>query len=152
MSIQIPQNMTEVEVQLLDRQKAGEQVTKEEIIRNAVKDTLQALMDEALEGHYDDVKWDDQGQNLLVFDIMGKQVGKAHPQAANFVADFTASPDNLMDYFTKVVTKIVGGRWLEGAVSTLLRLYRFYYALHGWNINSSVLTFVLIDGNILFSV
>lgn len=110
MSIQIPQNMTEVEVQLIDRQRAGEQVTKEEIIQNAVKDTLQALMDEALEGHYDDVKWDDQRQNLLVFDIMGKQVGMAQPQKENFIEDFTANPDGLIDYFTTVVTKIVGGR------------------------------------------
>ncbi|WP_267202025.1 hypothetical protein [Limosilactobacillus kribbianus] len=110
MSIQIPQNMTEVEVQLIDRKKAGEQVTKEEIIQNAVKDILQALMDEALEGHYDDVKWDDQQHNLLVFDIMGKQVGMAQPQKGTFIEDFTANPDGLMDYFTTVVTKIVGGR------------------------------------------
>ena len=106
MSIQIPQSMTEVEVQLLDRQKHGEQVTKEEIIRNAVKDTLQALMDEALDGHYDDVKWDDQGHDLVIYDIMGKVA----PVKATFVDEFTASPDNMMLHFDDAVTKIVGGR------------------------------------------
>lgn len=110
MSIQIPQSMTEVEVQLLDRQKHGEHVTKEDIIRNAVKDTLQALMDEALDGHYDDVKWDDQGQDLLIFDIMGKEVGRVAPLKGTFIDEFTASPDNMMMHFDDAVTKIVGGR------------------------------------------
>lgn len=110
MSIQIPQSMSEVEVQLLDRQKHGEHVTKEEVIRNAVRDTLQALMDEALDGHYDDVKWDDHGQNLLVIDIMGKQVGEVTPLKKDFIAEFTASPDNMLLHFDDAVTKIVGGR------------------------------------------
>ncbi|MEE6638120.1 hypothetical protein PS395_01950 [Limosilactobacillus pontis] len=110
MSIQIPQSMTEVEVQLLDRQKHGEHVTKEEIIRNAVKDTLQALMDEALDGHYDDVKWDDQGRDLVIYDIMGKQVGQVAPIKDTFVEEFTASPDNMMLHFNDAVTKLVGGR------------------------------------------
>lgn len=110
MSIQIPQSMTEVEVQLLDRQKHGEHVTKEEIIRNAVRDTLQALMDEALDGHYDDVKWDDQGHDLVIYDIMGKEVGRVAPKKATFIDDFTASPDSMMLHFDDAVTKVVGGR------------------------------------------
>lgn len=110
MSIQIPQSMAEVQVQLAERRNNGEDITEEAVIRNAVRDILQALMDEALEGHYDDVKWDEKGQNLLVYDIMGKQVGKAVPVKDNFIEEFKASPDNLMLHFDDVVTKIVGGR------------------------------------------
>jgi hypothetical protein len=108
MSIQIPQSMAEVQVQLMERRNHGEQVTEEEIIKNAVKDSLQALMDEALAGHYDDVKWSDH--DLVVYDIMGKQVGKVTPMKDNFIADFKASPDNLILYFDDQVAKIVGGR------------------------------------------
>lgn len=110
MSIQIPQNMAEVQVQLTERRNQGEQISEDTIIKNAVKDILQALMDEALEGHYDDVKWDADEHDLIICDIMGKPVGKASPAKESFIADFKADPDTLMLRFDDVVTKIVGGR------------------------------------------
>lgn len=108
MSIQIPQSMAEVQVQLMERRNHGEQVTEEEVIKSAVKDSLQALMDEALAGHYDDVKWD--GQALAVYDIMGKKAGEVVPIKDSFIQDFKTSPDNLILYFDDQVAKIVGGR------------------------------------------
>lgn len=109
MSIQIPQNMGEVEAQLMDRRNHGEQVTADEVIKDAVRDILQALMDEALEGHYDDVKWDDQGKNLIIYSL-GKSVGKVAPAKATFIEEFKTNPDDLMLHLDQAVTKIVTGR------------------------------------------
>ena len=58
-------------------------------------DILQAFFDEALEGHYDDVKWD--GDDLVVTDIMGDEVGRIQPQSSSFVDDFKNDADSLIE-------------------------------------------------------
>ena len=65
MSVEIPENMEEVAMQLAQHQVRGEQVDEKAVIQNAVRDILQAFFDEALEGHYDDVKWDGVSRRWL---------------------------------------------------------------------------------------
>lgn len=108
MSIEIPENMEEVAMQLAQHQVRGEQADETSVIRNAVRDTLQAYFDEALEGHYDDVNWD--GEDLVITDFMGKEVGRVTPQTDTFVADFKNDADALMERLEDKTTKIVGGR------------------------------------------
>jgi hypothetical protein len=108
MSVEIPQSMDDVVMQVAQRKLHGETVTEDEVIKNAVCDILQAFFDEALEGHYDDVKW--AGNDLEVTDIMGKVVGKVAPKGKNFIADFRANTDDLLLRFENETTKIVGGR------------------------------------------
>ena len=55
MSVEIPENMEEVAMQLAQHQVRGEQVDEKTVIQNAVRDILQAFFVVALEGHYDDV-------------------------------------------------------------------------------------------------
>ncbi|WP_076459986.1 hypothetical protein [Limosilactobacillus caccae] len=108
MSVEVPENMEEVAMQLAQHQVRGEQADETTVIRNAVRDILQAYFDEALEGHYDDVNW--SGEDLVITDFMGKEVGKVTPVAATFVMDFKNDADALMERLEEVTTKIVGGR------------------------------------------
>lgn len=108
MSVEIPQNMDDVVMQVAQRKLHGEEVTEDEVIKTAVRDILQALFDEALEGHYDDVKW--SGDDLEVTDFMGKLVGKVSPQGTSFIADFRKNADELTLRLEDETTKLVGGR------------------------------------------
>lgn len=108
MSVEIPENMEEVAMQLAQHQVRGEQVDEVTVIKNAVRDILQAFFDEALEGHYDDVNWD--GKDLVITDIMGKEAGRIHPQAATFIDDFKTDADSLIERLEDATTRIVGGR------------------------------------------
>ena len=105
MSVEIPENMEEVAMQLAQHQVRGEQVDEKTVIQNAVRDILQAFFDEALEGHYDDVKWN--GNDLVV---MGDEVGRIQPQSSSFVDDFKNDADSLIERLENATAKIVGGR------------------------------------------
>ena len=107
MSVEIPENMEEVAMKDARAQVHGETLTPEAVIRQAVLDTMQAFMDEALEGHYDDVKW--AGDHLVVLDFQGKQEGEVAPEN-DWVADFTADADAVIDRLEAAVGKIVRGR------------------------------------------
>lgn len=60
-------------MKIAQAQVRGTSLTKDEVIKTAVLDLMQSFMDEALEGHYDDVAWRDQ--TLVVTDFMGEEVG-----------------------------------------------------------------------------
>lgn len=108
MSVEIPENMEEVAMQLAQHQVCGEQVDEKAVIQNAVRDILQAFFDEALEGHYDDVKWD--RDDLVVTDIMGDEVGRIQPQSRSFIDDFKNNADSLIERLENSTAQIVGGR------------------------------------------
>lgn len=108
MSVEIPENMEEVAMQLAQHQVRGEQVDESTVIKNAVRDILQAYFDEALEGHYDDVTWSDN--DLVITDFMGKEVGKISPETDSFIADFKKNADALMERLENKTIQIVGGR------------------------------------------
>lgn len=108
MSIEVPENMEEVAMKVARSKVRGEALTEEAVIKDAVKEILQGLMDEALDGHYDDVNW--QAGTLVVTDFMGQEEGRVVPVGASFVADFRDDADALVDRFVTAVTRIVGGR------------------------------------------
>lgn len=108
MSVEIPQSMDDVVMQVAQRKLHGEEVTEDAVIKTAVRDILQALFDEALEGHYDDVKW--SGDDLVVTDIMGQPVGTVSPQGESFISDFRQNADVLVLRLEDETSKLVGGR------------------------------------------
>lgn len=108
MSVEFPENMEEVAMQMAQHKVRGEQVDEETVIKNAVRDILQAFFDEALEGHYDDVKWD--GNDLLVTDVMGEEDGRVKPESDSFVNDFKKDADSLIERLEDETHRIVGGR------------------------------------------
>ena len=108
MSIQIPENMEEVAMKIAQYQVHGQHLEMDDVIKDAVRDTLQEFMDEALEGHYDDVAWD--GKELVVTDIMGERIGTAAPVHDSFIEDFKADADELILRLEQRAAQIVGGR------------------------------------------
>lgn len=108
MSIYVPENMEEVAMKVAQNQVHGRQVSQDEVIHDAVRDILQALLDDALEGHYDDVKW--AGSQLEVTDAMGAKVGTVSSTKASFEEEFKADPDQLKARLADEVDHIVGGR------------------------------------------
>ncbi|WP_367341393.1 hypothetical protein [Limosilactobacillus sp.] len=108
MSIEIPSNMDEVAMKIAQANVHGKHLEADDVISDAVKDMLQAYMDAALEGHYDDVKWDQK--DLVVTDIMGKEVGRVSPESQDFIGDFKDSADKLSLKLSDAADKIVGGR------------------------------------------
>ncbi|MBC8743613.1 hypothetical protein H5W18_02960 [Lactobacillus sp. Marseille-P7033] len=108
MSVEIPENMEDVAMQLAQHKVRGEQVDETTVIQNAIRDILQAFFDEALEGHYDDVNWDEN--DLVVTDVMGNEAGRIHPQSDSFVNDFKTDADSLIERLEDETTRIVGGR------------------------------------------
>ncbi len=108
MSIQIPENMEEVAMKIAQYQVHGQHLEMDDVIKDAVRDTLQEFMDEALEGHYDDVAW--VGEDLVVTDIMGEKVGSVSPIHASFIEDFKADANELVLRLEQQAAQIVGGR------------------------------------------
>lgn len=108
MSVEIPENMEEVAMKVARAKVRGEALTENAVIKTAVKEIMQALMDEALEGHYDDVNWQDG--DLVVTGVMGKVAGRVAPEGPSFVADFQTDAEALIDRLATAVTRIVGGR------------------------------------------
>lgn len=109
MSIEIPENMEEVAMKIAQHQVRGEHLTEDEVITTAVREILQDYLDEALEGHYDDVTMAADG-TLVVTDIMGDKAGEVKPLGENWVADFKANADALDERFADEAQKIVGHR------------------------------------------
>lgn len=107
MSIEIPTNMEEVAMKVAQQQVRGNNITVDQVIQTAIQETLQALLDNALDGHYDEVKW--QGQALVVIDFMGEQVGQVTSETS-LVDEFKANADQLTDRLAQATEQIVGGR------------------------------------------
>ena len=99
MSIEIPTNMEEVAMKVAQQQVRGNNITVDQVIQTAIQETMQALLDNAFDGHYDEVKWQDQ--SLVVIDFMGELVGQV------------TSETSLVDEFksnAQATEQIVGGR------------------------------------------
>ncbi|CUS25515.1 Uncharacterized protein LACOL_0207 [Paucilactobacillus oligofermentans DSM 15707 = LMG 22743] len=107
MSIEIPQNMDEVVMNIAREQQVGRIISEDEVIKTAVIESLQAFVDEAAEGHYDTIKWD--GEKLIDIDIMGDQMGQIKPTGVNFIEDFRKDALGLMFRLEAVATKITRG-------------------------------------------
>lgn len=108
MSVEIPENMEDVAMKIARAGVHGKHLDEDQVITQAVLDIMQAFMDEALEGHYDDVAW--SGKNLRVTDIMGKEVGIVKPLKQDFVADFKQNAGELVERLEDEAARIVGGR------------------------------------------
>lgn len=103
----VPENMYEVEQRLNHFKEKGESITEEEVIRQAVLDNSQQILDGDLEGPYWKVKWQLEDQTLAIFDIMNKQVGTVDSLSGSFIADFRTSAPNVIRHLAEAIQKIV---------------------------------------------
>ncbi|MDT2736442.1 hypothetical protein P7H00_04750 [Enterococcus pseudoavium] len=103
----VPENMYEVEQKLNYFKEKGEEITEEEIIRQAVLDNAQQILDGDLEGPYWKVKWQSENQTLAIFDIMNKEVGTVASLSGSFTEDFRTSAANVIRQLAEEIQKIV---------------------------------------------
>lgn len=103
----VPANMTEVAEKIAYLKSKGNDVTEAEVIRQAVLDNGQQMLDGALEGPYWKLKWQDGDSKLAVFDIMNKEVGVVSSPSGSFSNDFRNNTPNFVRYLADHIQKIV---------------------------------------------
>lgn len=103
----VPENMQEVEEKLTYLIEKGIETNEEEVIREAVLENSQQILDGDLEGPYWKVAWQTKDQRLAVFDIMNKEVGTVSSLSDSFIEDFRSSAPNLIRYLAEEIQKIV---------------------------------------------
>ncbi|MGG5370881.1 hypothetical protein [Enterococcus sp. AZ196] len=103
----VPENMHEVEQKLNYLIEKGKDTSEEEVIRQAVLDNSQQILDGDLEGPYWKVKWQPEDQTLAVFDIMNKEVGTVESLSGSFTTDFRKSAPNVIRHLAEKIQKIV---------------------------------------------
>lgn len=108
MIIQVPTDMDEVQMRQLQLKQQGEDVSEDVIIRQAVLDIFQNVLDQIEDGHYDTADW--AGETLTVTDINGDQTAVVKPQGDSFVGDFRENSDAAEDYLEQQAIKASGAR------------------------------------------
>lgn len=108
MFIQVPTDMDEVQMRQLQLKQQGETVTEDAIIRQAVLDIFQNVLDQIEDGHYDTADW--AGEALTVTDINGDQTAVVQPQSDSFITDFRKNSDATEDYLEQQAIKASGAR------------------------------------------
>lgn len=103
----VPENMFEVQQKLNYFLEKGIEINEEEVIRQAVLDNSQQILDGDLEGPYWKVKWQPEDRTLAVFDIMNKEVGKVNSLSGSFIEDFRQSAPNVIRQLAEEIQKIV---------------------------------------------
>lgn len=103
----VPENMQEVAEKLNYLTEKGIETNEEEIIREAVLENSQQILDGDLEGPYWKVAWQRQDQTLVIFDIMNKAVGTVTSLSDSFINDFRNSAPNLIRYLAEEIQQIV---------------------------------------------
>ncbi|MFC4772560.1 hypothetical protein [Enterococcus hermanniensis] len=103
----VPENMYEVEEKLNYFKEKGTPITEEEIIRQAVRDNSQQILDGYLEGPYWKASWKTEDTTLAFFDIMNNEVGTIDSLSGSFIEDFRNSAPNLIRRLAEKIQKIV---------------------------------------------
>lgn len=86
----IPTTLAEIQ-QVIDwNQKNDKEMSVDEIILEAVKENAQRIVDEALEGPYWTIQW--QEKKLLVLDVLKQPIGHISPYNESFLTDFKTTP------------------------------------------------------------
>lgn len=103
----VPENMHEVQEKLNYLIEKGNETSEEKVIREAVLENSQQILDGDLEGPYWKVAWQTEDKRLVVFDIMNKEVGTIPSLSASFIEDFRHNAPHLIRYLAEEIQKIV---------------------------------------------
>lgn len=104
----VPTNILEVAQVMAWRKQQGETADEDQIIIEAIKENAQNLIDEALEGPYWTIKWENEDHLLAVFDVMGEKIGELSPAGSSFSAEFRKNGHELLLHLGKQLRPIIG--------------------------------------------
>lgn len=108
----IPDDMAQVEQKLAWLKANGfEEATKEEVLLKTTLEGVSAMFEDALEGPYWDITWQESDQVLNVTGIIGEILGQIKPREgfATFSEDFAANSILYWRNLSSQVATIVGG-------------------------------------------
>lgn len=108
MSAAIPENMAEIKVKQASLQAQGTDVPTEALIKQAILDAFQAFIDQELEGHYDQVSWDQK--QLVVYDLTHDEIARIEPQTDSFITDFETNAQSVLFKLEEQASKLIGSR------------------------------------------
>lgn len=103
----VPMTLEAVKDRVTLMDARGFKITEDEVIDQSIKEGLQAIVDELLDGEYFTV----QLVNPKTFDILGIKgdlEGKILAKGSSFVQDFKDNADRLWDSLWSQADKIVG--------------------------------------------
>lgn len=103
----VPTNMQEVADKLAYELSKGKDSTEESVIRRAVLDNAQQMLDGALEGPYWKALWQEEDHSIEIQDIMNKPVGTVLPVQTDFISDFREAAPSLLQKMANQIQKIV---------------------------------------------
>jgi len=106
----IPETMEEVQARVTAMTQAGFPVSEDDVIKEAIKNGFQSLMDERMEGHYYTIHWNSEFTALDVFGSAEEMVGSALPEKgqASWVDQFKANADFTWFNLDKAAGKLIG--------------------------------------------
>ncbi|WP_461239732.1 hypothetical protein [Paucilactobacillus sp. N302-9] len=108
MSIEIPENMEEVAMRQAQLKVRGQEKSADDIIAQALLDTLQILIDQELDGHYDTVAF--EAPDLVITDLMHEEVARLAPEKERLIDDFKDNAEQLFDRLETTARKAAGSR------------------------------------------
>ncbi|MGM0140160.1 hypothetical protein IGI65_002639 [Enterococcus sp. DIV0755b] len=107
MSVLVPTNMNEVAEKLTEDKNRGIETTEEIVIKQAVLDNAQDILNGALEGPYWKVKWRKEDESLVIYDIMNQEVGTVSAAENSFSKNFKDNPAAVIRSLDDQIQKIV---------------------------------------------
>lgn len=107
---QIPEDMAAVAARVQLMTDRGFPVSTDDVIREALKAGLQAIVNERMEGNYYYVRWDEQFWGLDVLDLVDELVGQVQPKSkqSNFIEQFKADADQVWFDFDQTAGSFIG--------------------------------------------
>lgn len=106
----VPEDMQEVEDQVVLMRARGFEVSEDDVIREALKNGFQALVDDRLDGNYDTVRWDDDLKGLQIVSFDDTVEGEIRPaeDEASFIDQFKTDASKVWFKLDDAAGKIIG--------------------------------------------
>ncbi|MCM0582008.1 hypothetical protein H9L19_03880 [Weissella diestrammenae] len=106
----IPESMTEVMDQVDQMTRAGFPVKVDDVVKEALKNGFQSLLDERMDGHYYSVHWDSAFEALDVFGSGEELVGQAKPapDQDSWITQFKTNADVVWFNLDRAAGKLIG--------------------------------------------
>ncbi|MDI4584798.1 hypothetical protein FCS82_06990 [Oenococcus sp. UCMA 14587] len=103
----IPETIEDVKEHVVLMKSRGFLISEEQVISQAIKDGLQAIVNDLMDGEYFTVQLINS-KTFVILGISGEAEGKITAQGNSFNSDFKKNSDRLWDYFWDQAEKIVG--------------------------------------------
>ncbi|MDV7687464.1 hypothetical protein [Oenococcus oeni] len=103
----IPETIQDIKERAALMKSRGFSIGEEQIMSQAIKDGLQAIVNDLMDGEYFTVQLINP-KTFMILGVNGRTEGKIIARGESFNSDFKESSDRLWNYFWDQAEKIVG--------------------------------------------